>query len=113
MKKILEALASDNLQIESIVCKENSDYLKARELCYTLGDKLSTTLNGEEKKLFEQFSNAFSDEIRLHGIDKFVTGYRLGALMTMEVFDERSNLVVGGVSHEKQNNKNIFQQQKV
>lgn len=51
-----------------------------------IDNKLLEVLKGEQYKLFKAFSDAQAEITRLSGIDQFVYGYRLGALMATEVF---------------------------
>ncbi|MFQ8599936.1 MAG: DUF6809 family protein [Oscillospiraceae bacterium] len=90
--KILEAFADGTLCTDPAVCKGNPAYRKAlRTMCET-AKALDGLWTDEGKKLFEQFSDAQSDEGRLYAVDHFVRGYRIGALMMIEVFTGTSDL---------------------
>ena len=51
-------------------------------------DKSIATLNEAEKELFERFSMANNDLSGMLIDTSFVNGYKLGVLMTVEVFSE-------------------------
>jgi len=64
-------------------------------LCET-EDQLMPVLDGELKETFKQYINAQAESNLITGIDKFIYGYRLGVLMTMEVFNGREEAIFGG-----------------
>lgn len=96
MKSILEEFANDNILPGSRYFKQNSEYGKAIKKAFDLEDTLGGLLNENERKLLDEFSSAQAEVSRLSSMDKFIYGYRLGVLMTMEVFNGRDDLVVGG-----------------
>lgn len=57
---------------------------------------MRATLNGTEQNLLNALLEAQGAVGLLANTDKFIYGYRLGVLMTMEVFDGREDLTVGG-----------------
>lgn len=93
MKSILEAFAYDNL----LVCPRSIEEKSAggqllKEIC-ELEDALNTTLNNDEKELLKKLEDAYSDRIDCSTTERFIRGYRLGVLMTFEVFTGRDGLV--------------------
>jgi len=60
--------------------------------------KLQSMLEGEQLAVLEQFSNAQLDIVALSTTDNFIHGYKLGVLMTFEVFSDSKGLIVGGWS---------------
>lgn len=95
MGKILEALANDNLCINPSYYKGSPEYQKAIKVIYETAEELNKKLNDEEKELFEKFCDAQSDETTIYQTDKFVRGYRLGVLITLEVLDGTSDFICG------------------
>ena len=93
MVKILEALATDNLSLDPAIYAGSTEYQKTNNLFCNLGEKLLEKSNPEEQKLFEDYNDAFCEQEHLYSIDKFVNGYRLGVLMTLEVFNGYDNLI--------------------
>jgi len=96
MRRILEEFACGNITPEARFFKRDSEYGKAMYALSDIEEKLLALLNENEKKLFDDFSKAQSEISFLSGIDKFIYGYRLGVLMTTEVFEGKENLIVGG-----------------
>lgn len=96
MNRILEALAGDNLCINPTTYKGSTQYRKAIKTMYETAEALDGKLNDEEKKLFELFRDAQSDEGSLYAVDRFTRGFRVGVLMMCEVFSGSDDLIVGG-----------------
>lgn len=94
MGKILEAFASNHLIVEPTLYEGSAEYKKAKHLYCELGDQLLMKLNDEEKELFEQYVDAQREESILYANDRFVSGYRLGVMMTMEVYSDQDNLLI-------------------
>lgn len=90
MGKILTAFADENLVIDPIFYKGNAEYQKALSTVYKLSEELEEKLNEEEKKKFEQFRDANEILNHIYARDRFSDGYRLGVLMTAEVYIENS-----------------------
>jgi len=55
-----------------------------------------SALDGELKEIFKQHIDARAESDFITGIDRFIYGYRLGVLMTMEVFSGRGDAIFGG-----------------
>ncbi|MDE7479111.1 MAG: hypothetical protein K2M91_14425 [Lachnospiraceae bacterium] len=58
-----------------------------------LQGKLEKKLNDEDKELLQKFADTYFDESCCDAHNNFVRGYRLGALMTMEVFWEQDSFL--------------------
>ncbi|MCE5234719.1 MAG: DUF6809 family protein [Clostridiaceae bacterium] len=86
MRSVLTLLAEGKLTLEPRFFKAGSQYGHIMEALSESEDKLLVALKADERKLFEAFSEAQTEMNRLSGIDRFVYGYRLGVLMTIEVF---------------------------
>ena len=54
-----------------------------------------TMLDGEPKELLIKFSGAQLEANSISNTEKFIYGYRLGVLMTMEVFADREDAIFG------------------
>lgn len=89
MGNVLEAFATGNLTVEPAIYEGSEEYNKARELYCSLGEELHAKLNAEERELLDRYTDAHLEESYLYSMDRFVTGYRLGVLMMMEVFNGR------------------------
>ena len=86
MEKFLRALAGDQLQVIEVTETRSPKRQQLIDEIYKLHTELEQKLNNEEKELLERLLDANADEKTLYAEDKFIRGYRLGALMTMEVF---------------------------
>ena len=96
MKSILEEFARGNISPEPRFFKRDSHYGHTMKILSDSEEKLLSLLDGELKDTFKQFSDAQAEISLLSGIDRFIYGYRLGVLMTMEVFNGKDGLIVGG-----------------
>jgi len=96
MKSILEEFACGNVSPEPRFFKRDSHYGRTMEILSDSEEKLLSALDGELKETLKQFSEAQSEISLLSGIDRFIYGYRLGVLMTMEVFNGKEDLIIGG-----------------
>ena len=75
---------------------EKTRQLKARiGIVYETTEALSEKMNREEKELLEQLRDAKSEELNLYAVDRFIYGYRLGALMIMELFTVSNDFIFG------------------
>ena len=95
MKSILEEFACGNISPEPRFFKRDSRYGRAMEMLSDSEEKLLVALSGDEKETFKAFSDAQAEINLLSGIDKFMYGYRLGVLMTIEVYTGRDDLMAG------------------
>ena len=91
MGKILEAFAEDELCIEPAYVELSPQRKKLLDQCDELLTKLNEKLDNEEQELLTRIINTILDENHLHARDKFIRGYRLGVLMTTEVFSEQDS----------------------
>lgn len=95
MGKILEAFFNGNLQLQPAIYNGSKEYQKARSRFCKLAEDFITELNTKEQETFEKILDAQAGENELYTTDRFVTGYRLGVLMTMEVFSGGTDLILG------------------
>lgn len=95
MNEILEAFADDNLSINPMIYRGSPKYRKAIKIMHETAEALDGKLNDEEKKLFEQFRDAQSEESHIYDVDRFIRGYRIGVLMMFEVFAGTTDLIIG------------------
>ena len=96
MKSILEEFAYGNISPEPRFFKKNSHYGRTMDILADSEDKLLLVLDGDLKETLKQFSEAQAEISVLSGVDRFIYGYRLGVLMTMEVFNGKESLIAGG-----------------
>lgn len=96
MINILEELANDNLHPNSRYYRRNTEFDRATKQVADTENALRTVLGEPEKRLLDAYSKAQDEIGYLSRTDKFIYGYRLGVLMTMEVFRTSDELVTGG-----------------
>lgn len=94
MGKILDAIASDRFCVAQEIYQGSMEYRKARDRYCILGDQLLERLDEEDKKLFQDYSDAQLHESILHGDAQFVRGFRVGALMMMEVLTDVEEFIL-------------------
>ena len=87
MKSILEEFACGNITQDVVYYRKNSpDLERIMETLCSSEDKLMSVLDGELKQTFKQLIEAQAESSDIEGVNRFICGYRLGVLMTMEVF---------------------------
>jgi len=98
MRNILEEFAHGNVPLEARDFKRNSRFDRALKQVVASEAKLLEALELKDHGIVTDYSEAQLELNSLTGTDKFIYGYRLGVLMTMEVFNGKDSLVVGGES---------------
>lgn len=93
MGKILEALANDQLVFATKYFENGTDYDQAAKRWIEADRSLRAMLNAEGSKHLDDLNGARSQLSSLSGTDSFCIGFRLGALMLVEVFTERDGLI--------------------
>lgn len=89
MGKILKAFLTDRLCLNDVTRQKTPEQKKLCEKSYELQEKLSAKLNHEENEMLTELVDTLSEEGCIDGENEFERGYRLGVLMTVEVFTER------------------------
>ena len=95
MKSILEEFAYGNIDpsVGSII--RGSHYDKTMKALVENENKLSDGLDGDLVEVFKRYSDLQLEATQISNVDKFIYGYRLGVLMTMEVFCVREDAIFG------------------
>lgn len=96
MGKTLRAFAQDELELEPVTDYDSEETKAARERAGELEDRLWETLQAEQRRAYEEFMDAQLEAEYLYSIDRLILGYRLGVLMTVEVFTDRETQAVRG-----------------
>ena len=96
MKSILEEFACGNISPEPRFMKRHSEYDKAVKALSDAENKLHAVLDDKGQELLKALIDAQGKVNYLANTDKFIYGYRLGILMTMEVFDGKADLLTPG-----------------
>ncbi|MCL2853522.1 MAG: hypothetical protein FWE20_10935 [Defluviitaleaceae bacterium] len=88
MKSVLEEFASGNMSPDVVYHRKSSPQYKIiTEALSGCEAKLMSALDDELKETLNQLIEAQMESSTIEGIDRFICGYRLGVLMTMEVFN--------------------------
>jgi len=86
MNHTLETFAYGNMAPNAQPFPENPEYRDAMRALSRTQEKLMEKLNDEEKVIFEKHIDA-QDEVRqLTAVYNWIHGYKLGLLVTAEVF---------------------------
>lgn len=93
MGKILEAFLNDQLRIDEVTVKRTPEHQELCEKGYNLQEKLSKTLNSEEKEILTELVDTLFREGSFDAQRKFERGYRLGVLLTTEIFTEQETFL--------------------
>ena len=88
MGKILDAFFKDELLVSAAPEKRSLEHQKLCEKSCGLIDELKERLEGEERELFDSVVETLFAESCCAENNMFQRGYRLGVLMTMEVFED-------------------------
>ena len=86
MGKILEALLTDQLRVDSGTDRRSPEHQALCEKGGELQDRLAETLNDKQKAMLEELVETFFDESSYTEQVKFERGFRLGVLITSEIF---------------------------
>lgn len=97
MQTILTAIAEGNLRMGMETMEHNSELKSAMNRVCRLEEELSKSLNDSEKELLEKLDDSQSEVNQSDSQQSFINGFRLGALVIMEVFAGRDGLVLSNV----------------
>ena len=86
MGKILEAFLTEQLRVDSGTERRTPEYQALCEKGGELQDQLAETLNDKQKKILEELVETLFDESSCNEQVKFERGFRLGVLITSEIF---------------------------
>lgn len=95
MGKILEAFLSDQLNLDDMTGNQTTDHQKLCKEGYELHEKLKEKLNNEDKELLKRLVDILFDQGVCYAQSKYLRGYQLGVLMTMEVFEGQGTFIGG------------------
>ncbi len=91
---ILQDLFYGNIDPNTGSFDKDSEYGKAMRTIADNEEKLLVLLNGTEKNLFLDFTNAQSSINGITAEEKFIHGFKLGALIMIEVMGSRKGVVL-------------------
>jgi len=94
MRSILEEFFYGNISPEVQFTEKGSRYDKVLSIICRNEEKLLERLNEEEKEILEKYMEAQMELNQLTAIKGQVYGYKLGLLMTAEVFVTGRDIIV-------------------
>ena len=86
MRSILEEFACGNADPYEAIVRKGSHHESVLQTLCDSEDKLMSALDGDLKETFKQFMEAQGESSSIDSVNRFINGYRLGVLMTVEVF---------------------------
>ena len=95
MQSILEEFAYGNVSLPPCSLPQTPAYKEAARLAAVNEENLLARLNEEEKDIFEKFLDAQGEAHHFTEIEHLIRGYKLGVLMTAEVFVTGGDLTAG------------------
>lgn len=89
MGKILEAFLTDQLHVDGGMEGRSPEHQQLCDKGSKLQDKLAEKLNNEEKEMLTELVDTLFEESCYDEQKKFERGFRLGVLLTAEIFAEQ------------------------
>ena len=86
MENFISELFYDNVRPQSKPIPPDSSYSKSLDKLAAIEETLLEKLKGEERRLFNDYTNTWGELIAYCEETKFVIGFRLGAHMIFDVF---------------------------
>lgn len=97
MNDILSELFLGQLNPAETIIPKTKKYLSIQIEIAELIGKLETTLNKDERLLFERIIEKKNEDGAHYGSHCFISGYKHGVKMIFEVFADENNDAVGGM----------------
>lgn len=94
MDKILKAFANEQLKMVEGTETQSPQHKKLLEEGYQLYCELEEKLSSGEKELLERLLDINAEDKEIYAENQLIRGYRLGVLMTMEVFAGEEQLLL-------------------
>ena len=86
MPNILEDLYYGNLSPSQRAVRPGSKIKKLMQKQSDIESKLNESFTEEQREIFEQYLSVSADLLDANCLDSFITGFRLGARFTHEIF---------------------------
>ncbi len=94
MGKILDAFAEGTLCVEEEIEGRSARHQELSEKAGRLQRELEERLGDEERELLDTLIDTVVEECCCYARNRFIRGYRLGVLMTAEVFWDQDSFVI-------------------
>ena len=86
MSGFIEDLYYGNIEAQELSSELGSTLKKKLNTLAKSEEELREKLSAEEKKLFEKYTNSCNEFLSMCTADGFISGFRLGAKFTHDVF---------------------------
>ena len=86
MKSFIEEFYYGNIEPQELSPEYGSTLKKKLNALVKNEDEFKEKLTEEEKKLFQNYTNAYNEFLSMSVADSFISGFRLGAKFTHDVF---------------------------
>ncbi len=86
MKSFVEEFYYGNIEPQQLSSELGSSLKKKLNSLVKNEDEFREKLSEEEKKLFQDYTNSYNEFLRMSIADSFISGFRLGAKFTHDVF---------------------------
>ena len=86
MSGFIEDLYYGNIEAQELSSELGGTLKKKLNTLAKSEEELREKLSAEEKKLFEKYSNSCNEFLSMCTADSFISGFRLGAKFTHDVF---------------------------
>jgi len=94
MRRMLEELYYGNIRPNDKQFIRDTQFDKAMHVLSENEEKLTSLLEGQEKKLFLDLVNAQSEVNGVTAVESFINGFRLGARIVIEIMNEEDGCLV-------------------
>ena len=91
LKNILEELYFGNISPNISCFEHNPNYVHAMEKSAATEENLLKLLDEPTKSMFITFCNAQNEMSSITDVEKFNIGFKLGALLMIEIFTDKSS----------------------
>ncbi len=86
MKSFIEEFYYGNIEPQELSSELGSSLKKKLNSLVKNEDEFREKLTDEEKKMFQQYTNSYNEFLSISIADSFISGFRLGAKFTHDVF---------------------------
>ncbi len=86
MKSFIEEFYYGNIEPQELSSELGSSLKKKLNSLVKNEDEFKEKLTEEEKKVFQDYTNSYNEFLSMSIADSFISGFRLGAKFTHDVF---------------------------
>lgn len=89
MSSILEQLYSGEIRPEEVIVPKNPEYVSLNREISNLKKQLNLILSENDIELLDETFDLLGKSFSIYSTEVFVQGFKMGALMITEVFDNK------------------------